>query len=186
MDERYKGVPPETMNGTNMTPYTLIHFFHFQFLLLLYFFLVGLRQQCNEIPLRFFIDQLNQNKNIIFTGIYKDNSFYCFVTKFIHFDVGFSFGAMLACCVCVRLWKSTTKQEVLLKRAACITFGQPLLKIKMVEEEIRVCPQFEKSIHSIHSVDDCVPLMISCVEFLVRHPPIIPRLGDFHSKPVSI
>jgi GTP-binding protein EngB required for normal cell division len=132
----------------------------------------GLRQQCNEIPLRFFIDQLNLNKKIIFTG--------------------FSFGGMLACCVCVRLWKSTTKQEVLLQRATCITFGQPLLKIKMVEEEIRVSPQFEKSIHSVYSMDDNVPLMISCMDVVARHPPkfaIIPpseekrRLAEFRSQP---
>ena len=102
---------------------------------------------------------------------------------------------MLACCVCVRLWKSTTKQEVLLQRATCITFGQPLLKIKMVEEEIRICPQFEKSIHSVYSMDDNVPLMISCMDVVARYPPkfaIIPpseeqrRLAEFRSQPVRV
>ena len=77
---------------------------------------------------------------------------------------------MLACCVCVRLWQSITKQEVLLQRAICITFGQPLLQIKMVKEEVRICPQFEKSIHSVFSVDDYVPLMMRCVDFLLPQP----------------
>ena len=113
----------------------------------------------------------------------------------MYFYVGFSFGGMLACCVCVRLWKSITKQEVLLQRALCITFGQPLLKIKMVEEELRVCPQFEKSIHSIYNMEDYVPFMISCVEFVLPHKPkigLIPPseeqriLGDYRTQLVRV
>jgi hypothetical protein len=41
----------------------------------------------------------------------------------------------------------------------------------MVEEQIRICPQFEKSIHCVFSRDDYVPLMIHCLDLLGRQPP---------------
>lgn len=67
---------------------------------------------------------------------------------------------MLACCVGARLWHLTpADREVLLQRVVCITFGQPFLKIRMVEDEIKICPQFEQSIHSVFNKDDVVPLM---------------------------
>lgn len=67
---------------------------------------------------------------------------------------------MLACCIGAQLWHFTTAdREVLLQRVICITFGQPFLKIKMVEDEIKFCPQFEQSIHSIFNKDDVVPLL---------------------------
>lgn len=67
---------------------------------------------------------------------------------------------MLACCIGARLWHFTTAdREVLLQRVTCITFGQPFLKIRMVEDEIKICPQFEQSIHSIFNKDDVVPLL---------------------------
>ena len=75
--------------------------------------------------------------------------------------IGFSFGGMLACCVGAQLWRSTTDREILLQRVVCITFGQPFLQIKMVQDEIDICPQFEQSIHSVFSKDDVVPLMFS-------------------------
>lgn len=67
---------------------------------------------------------------------------------------------MLACCIGARLWHFTTAdREVLLQRVICITFGQPFLKITMVEDEIKICPQFEQSIHSVFYKDDVVPLL---------------------------
>lgn len=84
--------------------------------------------------------------------------------QLFHSYTGFSFGGMLACCVAARLWHSTTDRDVLLQRVICITFAQPFLKIKMIEEEIEICPQFEKSIHSIFNKDDLVPLMIRCLD----------------------
>ena len=70
---------------------------------------------------------------------------------------------MLACCVNARLWHSTTAKEILLQRVICITFGQPFLQIRMVTEEIEICPDFEKTIHSVFIKDDQVPLMFGCL-----------------------
>ena len=83
---------------------------------------------------------------------------------YIHVLVGFSFGGMLACCVAARLWHSTTNRDVLLERVICITFAQPFLQIKMVEEQIEICQQFRKCIHSIFNKADLVPLMIRCLD----------------------
>ena len=69
---------------------------------------------------------------------------------------------MLASCVSARLWQNATADQMfLLQHVVCITFGQPFLQIKMVQEEIQICPQFEQSIHSIFYKDDVVPLMLS-------------------------
>ena len=100
-------------------------------------------------------------------------------------DVGFSFGGMLACCVAARLWQSTTDQDVLLQRVICITFGQPFLHIKMVEDQIRICPKFEKSIHSVFNKDDFVPLMIGCLGLAVLVQPLslVKALGASSEEP---
>ena len=82
----------------------------------------------------------------------------------IYFYIGFAFGGMLACCVGARLWASTTEAQILLERVVCITFGQPFLQIKMVQEEIEICPQFEESIHSIFYKEDFVPHMLGCLD----------------------
>ena len=81
----------------------------------------------------------------------------------IESNLGFSFGGMLASCVSARLWQNmtTADQAFLLQHVICITFGQPFLQIKMVQEEIQICPKFEQSIHSIFYKDDVVPLMLS-------------------------
>ena len=85
-----------------------------------------------------------------------------FGRKSIVVYAGFSFGGMLACCVGAQLWHNTAAdREVLLQRVICITFGRPFLKIKMVEEEINICPEFEQSIHSVFNKEDVVPLMCS-------------------------
>ena len=85
-----------------------------------------------------------------------------FHISFLYSQIGFSFGGMLASCVSARLWQNATAdQTFLLQHVVCITFGQPFLEIKMVQEEIQICPQFEQSIHSIFYKDDVVPLMLS-------------------------
>ena len=86
--------------------------------------------------------------------------------------VGFSFGGMLASCISARLWHNTmADQEALAQRMICITFGQPLLQMKMVEEEICISPQFEQSIHCIFIKDDLVPLTFSYLPVDERKPP---------------
>ena len=69
---------------------------------------------------------------------------------------------MLACCVGARLWHTTmADQEFLQQHIICITFGQPFLKIKMVQEQIQITPKFESVIHSVFSTDDVIPFMFS-------------------------
>ena len=61
-------------------------------------------------------------------------------------------------------------QDALTQDIICITFGQPFLPIKMVEDEIEISPQFEKSIHCIFSKDDYVPLALSYLPVDKREP----------------
>ena len=71
---------------------------------------------------------------------------------------------MLACCICAKLWHNTmADQDVLTQDLLCITFGQPLLPIKMVEDEISLFPLFEQAIHCVYCEEDPVPLTISCL-----------------------
>ena len=84
---------------------------------------------------------------------------------------------MLACCVCARLWQSTIDRNVLLQRVICITFGQPFLHVKIAEDEIKICPKFEKSIHSVFNKDDHVPLMIGCFDLVAPQASVVKALG---------
>ena len=78
---------------------------------------------------------------------------------------------MLALCISAKLWHSTmADQQALTERIICITFGQPLVKLKMVEDEISVSGEFEKSIHSVFSKDDFVPAMFSYMPIDNREP----------------
>ena len=68
---------------------------------------------------------------------------------------------MLAVCITAQLWHNTmADQQALAKHIICITFGQPLMQLKMVEEEIGFSPQFEKSIHCILYKDDLFPVVL--------------------------
>ena len=82
---------------------------------------------------------------------------------------------MLACCICARLWHNAmADQDALTQDIICITFGQPFLPLKMVEDEMAISPQFEKSIHCIVSKDDSVPLALSYLPVDERKPlPVI-------------
>jgi hypothetical protein len=68
---------------------------------------------------------------------------------------------MLACCIMANLWQeSRISAKVLLKRATCITFGQPFMKIQLVDQVLRMCPDLEKSIHSVFLKDDLFPQLM--------------------------
>lgn len=79
-------------------------------------------------------------------------------------SIGFSFGGTLACCVMANLWQeSQISAEVLRKQAMCITFGQPFMKIQLVDEVLGICPELRKSIHSVFLKDDLFPQVMGYV-----------------------
>lgn len=70
----------------------------------------------------------------------------------------------MACYVTANLWQNSSfRSETLLKRVVCITFGQPFLRIPIVQKVIAMSPHFEQSIHSIFYEDDCVPQIFQCI-----------------------
>ena len=80
------------------------------------------------------------------------------------YSVGFSFGGMLAMCITSQLWHcAMADQQALSERIICITFGQPLMQLKMVEEQISFSPQFEQSIHCVFRQEDVFPVVLSYI-----------------------
>ena len=62
---------------------------------------------------------------------------------------------MLACCNAARLWKeSFISVDTLENSVICITFGQPLLSIPVVEDTIKTIAKFESTLHSVYDQDD--------------------------------
>ena len=75
--------------------------------------------------------------------------------------IGFSFGGMLACCVAANLWKTSHISATTLEQSVvCITFGQPLIKMKFFQEVAKDYPQLEKTIHSIFWKEDMIPQIL--------------------------
>ena len=71
-------------------------------------------------------------------------------------------------------------QEALAKHIICITFGPPLMQLRMVEEEIGFSPQFEQSIHCVLYKDDLVPVVFGYLPTNEGAP--VPKLSP-HSNP---
>ena len=62
------------------------------------------------------------------------------------------------------LWKeSRISAETLLKQAVCIAFGLPFMKIQLIDQVLRMCPDLKKSIHSIFLKEDLVPQIMGYV-----------------------
>lgn len=81
----------------------------------------------------------------------------CLMRLFFH-AIGFSFGGMLACCVMANLWQeSRISAQVLLKQTACITFGLPFMKIQLVDQVLKMCPDLKRCIHSVFLKEDLFP-----------------------------
>ena len=71
---------------------------------------------------------------------------------------------MLACCVMANLWReSQISAEILLKQTTCITFGLPFMKIQLIDQALRLCPDLKKSIHSIFLKEDLFPQIMGYV-----------------------
>ena len=80
--------------------------------------------------------------------------------------IGFSFGGILACCVAAHIWRrSYISANVLMKSMVCITFGQPLLSIPLLQDVTRRIPQFESTIHSVFDREDAVPQLLHYFNF---------------------
>ncbi|KAL5491679.1 hypothetical protein EMCRGX_G017011 [Ephydatia muelleri] len=101
----------------------------------------GIQKQRDDIPTRFFVEQLKDEWEIVLTG--------------------FSFGGMLACSVAASIWNlSAITPEEFKRRVVCITFGQPLISIPYVEDIIKTSHEFQESIHLIFDQNDVIPRLL--------------------------
>ena len=76
--------------------------------------------------------------------------------------LGFSFGGLLACTIAASVWDLPYISSDLLKEnLACITFGQPHVKLQIVQNvAMRRRPDLASTIHTVYSQDDCVPQLM--------------------------
>lgn len=79
----------------------------------------------------------------------------------MQFFLGFSFGGLLASTVAAQVWDSPYISSDLLKEnLACITFGQPLVTLQIVQKVAMQRPDLTATIHTVYSQDDCVPQLM--------------------------
>ena len=96
---------------------------------------------------------------------------------------GFSFGGLLACAVAALVWSSPYISSDLLKEnLACITFGQPHVRVPFLPDVARQRPDLLSTIHCIYHHDDAVPYLMS---FLDESSSYEAQLKAQGSKPIS-
>ena len=96
---------------------------------------------------------------------------------------GFSFGGLLACAVAALVWRSPYISSDLLKEnLACITFGQPHVRVPFLPDVARQRPDILSTIHCIYHHDDAVPYLMS---FLDESCSSEAQLKAQGSKPIS-
>ena len=118
----------------------------------------------SRFPLRFFVEQLGEQKQIVFTGIpHTHNNLYTnhFYSTACFYE-GYSFGGMLACYVAANLWKENcVTLDILQRNVVCITFGQPLIELPFVNSVTgRFSEMFQQSVHTYFSHDDPFPFLL--------------------------
>ena len=59
------------------------------------------------------------------------------------------------------LWETSyIAPHVLQKNMVCITYGQPLISVKLIQDVIQKFKGFETSIHSMFDAEDVVPRLL--------------------------
>ena len=75
---------------------------------------------------------------------------------------GFSFGGLLACAVAARVWDTPYIGSNLLKdNMACITFGQPLVAVQVIQRVVRRRPEIVSTLHAVYLEEDLVPSLMN-------------------------
>ena len=81
--------------------------------------------------------------------------------KYYILTTGFSFGGLLANCVTAMVWNMPYISSNLLKEnLICITFGKPLVSIKLAQSVAQRRPDISSTIHSIQMEGDSVPYLM--------------------------
>ena len=74
---------------------------------------------------------------------------------------GFSFGGLLACLLAAKIWKlGCVDVDVLKNKLICITFGQPQISVRSVQEVAARFPEFASNIHAVYLEEDTVPRVL--------------------------
>ena len=62
------------------------------------------------------------------------------------------------------LWReSQISADILFRQVTCIAFGQPFMKIELIDTVLRISPDLKKSIHSVLLKEDLFPQIMGYV-----------------------
>ena len=79
--------------------------------------------------------------------------------------IGFSFGGLLASAIAASVWDAPFISSDLLKEnMTCITFGQPHVKIEVIQSVARRKPEMISTFHSVYLEDDHIPSVLSLLD----------------------
>ena len=78
---------------------------------------------------------------------------------------GFSFGGLLASTVLARVWDTPyISAELLKENLTCITFGQPLVRVDVIQKVARRRPEMVSTIHAIFTEVDHLPSLMGLLD----------------------
>ena len=111
----------------------------------------------------------------------------CKIYVLIFCSVGFSFGGIVACIVASRVWKERVvlSEELIKRKLICITFGQPLIKLRALENEEA---NFFLLIRQVYMKSDVVPQLMrffNCKQ-LCPKAALATALMDIHSSNIKV
>lgn len=90
------------------------------------------------------------------------------LVTFTLIDVGSSFGGLLACSVTAKLCREPDLSvEQLQRNLVCITFGQPMVSINVIQETAQQIPVFNTIVHSVLLSKDVVPFVLRFLDTAV-------------------
>ncbi len=125
----------------------------------------GLEEQSKRISYAFFFEQLVKKKKLVFTGMQPIFLLIYWSNIIVQHNIftGFSFGGLLASYVTATLWKESCIHVPitdLQKNVVCVTYGQPLVKVPLVEHVVKCYEHFQDTVYHVYDKEDTFPRVL--------------------------
>ena len=78
--------------------------------------------------------------------------------------IGFSFGGLIAVAIAAKIWNLPHVSVQNLRRLKCVTFGQPQIRMMLVEQVVDRVPEFVECIHALYLENDSVPHVMASLD----------------------
>ena len=87
------------------------------------------------------------------------------IVFFYSYMIGFSFGGLLASAIAASVWDAPfISSDILKENMTCITFGQPHVKIEVIQSVAKRKPEMISTFHSVYLEDDHIPSVLSLLD----------------------